>query len=93
MNKPETTGAVRPKASPAAKPAPQRPSWAIGEANWWNGRTLWDISWHDAMALPGITKAIARDIDEAAESRWALGVEPATRRFLDKHGIDRVRPL
>jgi hypothetical protein len=45
------------------------------------------------MALPGVTKAIAADVDAAAEEGWVRGVEPKTRKFLFKHGIDRVRPL
>ena len=85
----DTTGAVCPEASPSTK----RPSWAVGDPHFWRGRVLHDISWHDAMRLPGITKRMQEDIDCAAEEGWARGVEPATRRFLFKHGIDRVRPL
>jgi hypothetical protein len=78
----ETTGAG-PKSTTAAK----RPSWAL-----LNGRILYDISWHDFMALPGVTKKMAAEVDEVAEAGWP-GVSPRTRRFLFKHGIDRVRPL
>jgi hypothetical protein len=44
------------------------------------------------MRLPGVTKKIAADVDCAAEEGWGV-VEPKTRAFLFKHGIDRVRPL
>lgn len=50
----ELTGAVCPNATTAAK----RPAWAISES-YWNGRTLYDISWRDFMRLPGVTKKIA----------------------------------
>jgi len=74
-----------------ASPAPKRPAWAISES-YWGGRTLYDISWHYFMRLPGVTEKIAAEVDEAAEAGWP-GVSPRTRRFLFKHGIDRVRPL
>jgi hypothetical protein len=90
--KKEPTGAVRPEARPGATHDPKRPSWALSES-YWRGRTLYDISWRDFMALPGVTRDIADDVAAAAEEDWARGVEPKTRRFLFKHGIDRVRPL
>jgi hypothetical protein len=68
-----------------------RPSWALS-TTYWNGRVLHDISWHDFMRLPGVTRKIALEVDEAAEAGWP-GVSPRTRRFLFEHGIDRVRPL
>jgi hypothetical protein len=83
----DTTEAVCPKSTTAAK----LPSCAISES-YWRGRTLYDISWQDFMRLPGVTKKMAAEVDEAAEAGWP-GVSPGTRRFLFKHGIDRVRPL
>ena len=77
---------------PNATTASNRPSWAISES-YWRGRILYDISGHDFMRLPGVTKKIAADVDCAAEEGWVRGVEPKTRAFLFKHGIDRVRPL
>ena len=68
-----------------------RPAWAISES-YWRGRILYDISWQDFMRLPGGTKKMAAEVDEAAEAGWP-GASPRTRRFLFKYGIDRVRPL
>jgi hypothetical protein len=90
MNDQETTTTPKPRLD--ATPAPKRPSWAIGDASFGWGRVLHDISWHGAMGLPGITKRMREDIDRAAEEDWG-GVEPATRKFLLKFGIDRVHPL
>ena len=64
---------------PNATTASNRPSWAISES-YWRGRILYDISGHDFMRLPGVTKKIADDVYCAAEEGWVRGVEPTFER-------------